>query len=149
MNDEKSINDAEQIVIDARLSFNYHPSLPEPVALTVLNHVQFYINCNRYTDRVHAELVRRSRGDSGSAMDRLWKHMEAVTALTEAYAEERTRIGNTPETPETLLDEAREAQTKFWDIIGALEEALGVSIDSTSDLHNETIESLIENGEEN
>jgi len=45
---------------------------------------------------------------------------------------------------EQLLDEARFTQTAFWDALLALEEELGVEVDDSKDLEEQTIDSLLE-----
>lgn len=52
-------------------------------------------------------------------------------------------MSNEELTNEELLEQAREAQTAFWDALRDLEEALGVEVDADNDLENETIESLM------
>jgi hypothetical protein len=46
-----------------------------------------------------------------------------------------------------LLAMAVESQTRFWEDVGDLEKFLGVDIDSTLDLRDQTILSLLENAE--
>ena len=48
---------------------------------------------------------------------------------------------------EELRQEVAGLQHAFWDLLGELEEELGVEIDSSRDLHNVTCEELIESSE--
>ena len=48
---------------------------------------------------------------------------------------------------EALLDAAKEAQTAYWDALRELEEATGLEIDSTSDLQDWMIASLLKSAD--
>ncbi len=47
-----------------------------------------------------------------------------------------------------LFDIAKELQSDYWTALSDLEEALGVDIEGSADLATETIDSLIESGED-
>jgi hypothetical protein len=49
---------------------------------------------------------------------------------------------------EKLLEQARKAQTKLWDLSLDLEKILRCAVDTNNDLENETIDSIIERNEE-
>jgi hypothetical protein len=51
---------------------------------------------------------------------------------------------NTNTNAQELLSECSELQSRFWEVLSKLEEALGVDIDSTCDLENQTVDSLLE-----
>lgn len=76
-----------------------------------------------------------------------------VSLATQAAADERIRIGNTPTTTEDvqkLLDAAAEAQTVYWDALRELEEELAaltgedINLDDVGDLAGLTVDDVIE-----
>lgn len=72
---------------------------------------------------------------------------------TQAAADERIRIGNTPTTTEDvqkLLDAAAEAQSVYWDALRELEEELAaltgvdINLDDVGELAGLTVDDVIE-----